>query len=149
MSIQELLEEVARRGSWFGGGSVAALGAAASAALLEKLVGPGAVRRQLRRARQQAVRTIEKDARVFARVIAATRRVNASAFRSALKRATALQVGVLEVARNVQKQGRAVRRSIPPKFQSDVRCALALARAAETSAQGLIRANQAWLQRTR
>jgi formiminotetrahydrofolate cyclodeaminase len=148
MSIQDLLEEIARRGSWVGGGSVAALGAAASAALLEKLVATEAARRPLRRGRRQAVRVIQEDARVFARVIAATRRSNPQAFRTALQRATALQVSVLNVARDVQQKGRAVRRTIPPKFQSDLRCALALARAAETSAQGFIRANRVWLQRT-
>ena len=146
MSIQELLEEVARRGSWFGGGSVAALGAAASAALLEKLVGQGGTRRRLRRIRQHAARLIEQDATLFARVIDATRAGQGRRrFQAALKAATALQLTVWRSAQQVQQIGRAQRRAIAPRFQSDLYCALALAKASAASAKVLIRTNLTWL----
>lgn len=147
MSIQQLLEEIARRGSWFGGGSVAALGAAASAALLEKLVGQGGARRRLRRIRQHAARLIEQDATLFARVIDATRpaRGRGRRFQAALEAATALQLTVWRSAQQVQRIGRAQRRAIAPRFQSDLRCALALAKASAASAKVLIRTNLTWL----
>ena len=149
MSIQELLEEVARRGSWFGGGSVAALGAAASAALLEKLVGEGVAGRRLRRIRRQTGRLIEEDAKAFARVIAATRSPNRGRFRSALHAATRVQETVLRAAGEVQRAGRAARRAIKPRFQSDLRCAMALAKASAESAKALIRTNLTWLNDSR
>ena len=145
MSIQKWLEEVARRGSRVGGGSVAALGAAMAAALLEKLIGHGRSGQRLRRIRCQVTRAIEQDAKVFARVIEATRHADQRTFCSSLKAATALQVSVLQAAREVQRVGRAARRTIRPRFQSDLRCAMALASAAAASAKGLIRTNLTWL----
>ena len=149
MSINELLEEIARRGSWYGGGSVAALGAAVSAALLEKLVGEKVAGRRLRRIRRYATRVIEEDAKAFARVIAATRSPNRRRFRSALNAATCAQETVLRAAGEVQRAGRAARRAIKPRFQSDLRCAMALANASAESAKGFIKTNLTWLNDSR
>lgn len=144
-SLEQFLESVARRGSWVGGGSAAALSGALSAALLEKLLlQPSSVKR-LRTIRRECLRLIDEDALTFARVIEATRAKRADAFANALKRATDVPCRVAEHAAAVQASCRAARRLIKPRFQSDLRCAQALARAAEQSAWALIQTNLAWL----
>ena len=145
MSINKLLEEVARRGSWFGGGSVAALGAAASAALLEKLVHDPRASRRLHQIRTRTIRIIDQDATAFSRVIDATRFPNTRRFRTLLKAATTLQEEVWHAAHEVQRLGRAARRAIKPQLTSDLRCAIALAQAAAQSAEVLITTNLTWL----
>ena len=144
-SLEQFLEQVARRGSWVGGGSVAALGAALSAALLEKLVVRPAAARRLRALRRECVALIERDATTFARVINATRSSNRRAFARSLKIATEAPYRVFANAHLVRAMGRVEQRAIKPQFQSDVRCALALASAAATSAETLVRTNLAWL----
>ena len=144
-SLEQFLDQVARRGSWMGGGSVAALSAALAAALLEKLVHDPGTARRLRRIRQECVRLIRRDAETFARVILATQRKQRQAFARALKAATEVPCRVFEHAQAVQTICRAVQRSVKPRFQSDLRCAMAVALAAAESARTLIFTNVAWL----
>jgi len=144
-SVEQFLEEVARRGSWVGGGSVAALSAALAAALLEKLLTHPQAARRLRRIRHACVRLIERDAVTFARVIKATRLKNHQGFRRALKAAIDVPCQVVEHAQAIRRTARDAARSVKPQFQSDLRCAIALADAAGTSARILIDTNLAWL----
>ena len=144
-SLERFLSQVARRGSWIGGGSVAALGVAASAALLEKLtLDPGQANR-LRTIRRRCTRLVEQDAVVFSKVIAAMRSDRPAQFRQALRHAIDVPCRVMEQAYAVQRFGRRARRAIRPQFQSDVRCALAFAAAAAAAAHGFIQINLAWL----
>ena len=144
-SLEQFLEQVARRGSWVGGGSVAACGAALSAALLEKLVVTPSLARQLRAVRQDCLQLIHRDAQTFARVIQATRTKNRHAFVRALKQATEVPARVVEHAHAIQTAARVAKRSINVRFQSDLRCAMAFAIAAGTSAEALIDTNLSWL----
>ena len=144
-SVDEFLEQVARRGSWVGGGSIAALSAALSAALLEKLVAQPAMARRLKRIRHACVALIPRDAEAFSRVIQATRRGNRTVFCRALKAATDVPWQVFTHAQAVQSACRTAQRAVKPRFQSDLRCALALALAASESARTLIHTNLAWL----
>jgi len=145
MSLEEFLEQVARRGSWSGGGSVAAVSAALSVALLEKLsTRPRAVRR-LRRLRRECLVLVHRDAQTFSRVIEATRAGNRGAFTRSLKQATEVPYRVFAHAQTVAAICRAERRFIKPRFQSDLHCAMAVAGAAGESARALIRTNLAWL----
>ena len=144
-SLEQFLDQVARRGSWIGGGSVAALSAALSAALLEKLVHEPRVSRRLGRIRRECVRLIHRDAETFARVIQATQRKQRQAFARALKAAIEVPCRVFEHAQAVQAACRAAQRLVKPRFQSDLRCAMAMALAAAESARTLIMTNLAWL----
>ncbi len=144
-SLNDFLEQVARRGSWVGGGSVAALAAALAAALLEKLmVHPGTVR-TLRRRRLECVRLIQRDATTFAAVIQATRPHRRQQFQRNLKVATEVPCRVFEHAQAIQTACRLATRTVKPRFQSDLRCAMALALAAGESARTLIETNLVWL----
>lgn len=145
VSIEQFLEQVARRGSWLGGGSVAALSAAMAAALLQKLVIRKASVRRLKRLRRASLLLIDRDARTFAKAIAATRLGNRRRFVAALKQATEVPFCVFANAHQVIAMGLAEKRAIKPQFQSDVRCALAAAWAAAGSAQALILTNLAWM----
>ena len=144
-SVEQFLEDVAQRGSWVGGGSVAALSAALSAALLEKLIYRPQVARRLRTIRRTCIELIERDAQLFARVILATRAHRRQAFARALKTATEVPCRVFEYAQVVQSTCRAAQRSVNPRLQSDLRCAMALAMAARESARTLIQTNVTWL----
>ena len=144
-SLEQFLEQVARRGSWVGGGSVAALSAALAAALLEKLVHGPRTASRLRRVRRECVALIRRDAELFARVVRATRTKNRRAFERSLKAATDVPCRVFERAQAVQAACRAAQRAVKPQFQSDLRCAMALALAAAESARTLIHTNLAWL----
>ena len=144
-SLEQFLEEVARRGSWIGGGSVAALSAALAAALLEKLVHEPRVGRQLRRIRQECVRLIQRDAELFSQVIRATQQKRRQVFARALKAATDIPCRVFEHAQTIQAACRTAQRAVKPRFQSDLRCAMAVALAAGESARTLILTNLAWL----
>ena len=143
--IASFLDELARRGSWVGGGSVAALSASLASALLEKVVVQPAVVGRLRRIRRRCVRLIAQDAETFARVIRASRSRDRAAFRRALKTATEVPCQVFAHAQRLQGVCRAVQRSVKPRFQSDLRCAMAMALAAAESARTLIETNLAWL----
>jgi formiminotetrahydrofolate cyclodeaminase len=139
------LAQVARRGSWVGGGSAAALCAALAAALLEKLVHQLPVIRRLRAVRRECVALIPRDAETFASVIRALRRSNRRAFARALKAATEVPCRVFEHAQTVQRVCRRAQRSVDAKYQSDLRCAMAVALAAGESARTLVHTNLAWL----
>jgi formiminotetrahydrofolate cyclodeaminase len=128
-----------------GGGSVAALCAALSAALLEKLVVQPQAAQQLRRIQRSSLALMPRDARVFSKVIQATRRGGRRNFRRALKTATEVPWQVFAHAQAVQRMCRQAQRSVKPRFQSDLRCALAVALAASESARTLIETNLAWL----
>ena len=144
-SLKQFLEQVARRGSWVGGGSVAAFSAALSAALLEKLIVRPHVVRALRHARRECLELIQRDADTFARVIEATRTKNQRAFRRSLQAAIDVPCRVFEHAQTIQAECRAAQRAVKPRFQSDLRCAMALALAAAEGARTLIETNLAWL----
>ena len=128
-----------------GGGSVAALSAALAAALLEKLVVQPRPAYRLRHVRRASLRLMEQDAVRFARVIAATRSGKRRTFANALKAATDVPCQVFEHAQAIQAACRWAQRSVKPKFQSDLRCAMATALAASESARTLIETNLAWL----
>ena len=63
-----------------------------------------------------------------------------------LKAATEVPYQVLAIACLIRATGKAYQRTIKPRFQSDVRCALALAQAAIESAEHFIKTNLSWLQ---
>lgn len=144
-SIEQFLDEAARRGSWIGGGSLAALSAALSAALLEKLTPAPQAARRLRRIRRTCTALIRRDAETFAKAINATRAKSPRAFHRLLRQATEVQVQVFVSARTIEAACRRASRFITPRLQSDLRCALAFAAAAKASASALIRTNLAWL----
>ena len=88
---------------------------------------------------------MDRDAATFARVVASSRSGDQVRFRRALKNAIKIPMRVIACAQAVRAAGRTAKRSIKPRFQSDLRCAEALANAAATSARALINANLAWL----
>jgi formiminotetrahydrofolate cyclodeaminase len=145
VSLKQLVEQIARRGSWFGGGSVAALSAALAAALLEKLTAPAQDRRRVRAIRQSCLALIERDAIVFSRVIQATRTSRPRLLAQRLKMAIQIPCQVVRHARAIQDACRTAQRWIKPQFRSDLRCAMALAHAADMSGLALIDTNLAWL----
>jgi len=140
-----LLEQVARRGSWMGGGSAAAFSAALAAALLEKLMPNPRRARRLRGVRRDCLRLMRRDADAFARVIQMTRQQSPGAFRRSLKTAIEVPALVCEHAQTIQATCRAAQRSVGPRFQSDLRCAMAIALAAGEAARTLVETNLAWL----
>ena len=145
LAVEQFLEQVAKRGSWVGGGSVAAFTAALAAALLEKLVVKPQLVVQLKRIRRHCLWLLKQDARTFSSVIAATRANNRRGFVQALKAATEVPAQVFEHAQTIQAACRRTQRVVKPRFQSDLRCAMAVALAAAESARTLIHTNLAWL----
>jgi len=144
-SLHQFLDRVAHRGSWVGGGSVAALTAALAAALLEKLLVRPQTVRTLRRTRGHCLRLVHEDAETFARVIQATRTRHQGTFRAALKASTNVQEHVFAHARTIQRLCRLAKRSVKPRLQSDLHCAMVLAKASEEASRTLIQTNRAWL----
>jgi formiminotetrahydrofolate cyclodeaminase len=144
-SLEQVLEQAARRGSWVGGGSMAALSAAAAAALAEKLSLNARLSRQLRTMRRECLRLMRQDAASFARVISATRRPDRQAFRAALQRATDIPCQVAERAGTIQTACRRLQGALTPRLRPDLVCARALAQAAHAAACALIETNLAWL----
>ena len=144
-SITQFLSQLARRGSWMGGGSATALSAAVAAALLQKLVQNRRTSRRLEDIRQECVELVEADAAVFARVIRATRSRRPEVFRRSLKQAIEIPYRVFVHAHTLQAMCRSAQRRIRPQFQSDLRCAQALAHAAAVAARGFMATNLAWL----
>ncbi len=143
--IPSIVDEIARRGSWFGGGSVVALAAALAAALAEKLLPHAGARRRMRRVRERCVRLAVQDARAFARVIQTMRRHNRQAFTRALQAAITAPLQVLMFARRIDAVCRTAQRGVPTRLQSDLRVARLLASAAAGGAKTLVRTNLAWL----
>ncbi len=82
---------------------------------------------------------------VFGRVIQATRHQDRRKFAAALKAATDVPFAVFQHSRRLRAAAAQARRAINPKFQSDLRCALALADAAGKGARVLVLTNVAWL----
>ena len=144
-SLDQILTQVARRGSWFGGGSVSAMSTALAAALLEKLVLQDSVKRRLRRLRKDCLKLAQSDADVFAKVVRAARGEQPSAFRRILKKAIQIPLAVFGHAQTVRKLCELLQGRIRKGFQSDLRCALALALAYGEGARTLILTNLAWL----
>ncbi len=144
-SLEQFLDRLAHRGSWVGGGSVAALSAALACALLQKLVHHASTVRRLRAIRRSCLELMEQDARTFARVIQTTHTRKRAAFTRALKGAIEIPCQIFEHAQTVQAACRREQRSVKPQLQSDLRCAMALAMAARESARTLIETNLAWL----
>ena len=128
-----------------GGGSVAALSAALAAALLQKLTTHSQTAARLRRIRRECLGLIQRDAAAFSRVISATRHEDRRAFRRTLRAAIEIPCRVYEHAQTVNAACRSERRFVKPRFQSDLKCAQALAEAAAQSARALIATNLAWL----
>ncbi|MBI2174896.1 MAG: cyclodeaminase/cyclohydrolase family protein [Candidatus Omnitrophica bacterium] len=145
-TLEYYLDEVARRGSWNGGGSVAASAAALSAALLEKLSVDRRHIQKLRRIRRACLALCWEDGRLFARAIAASaQRHPRSFFLRALARATESPCRVLEYSGELSAIEKQLRRAIRPAFQSDLRCAAALNEACRISACVLIETNLLWM----
>lgn len=144
-TLEQFLEQVARRGSWVGGGSVAAVGAALSAALLEKLVYQPDAARRFRRVRRECLKLVTRDAEAFSAVIRAMHRKDQPAVQRALKQATEIPWQVFQHAQTVRAACRSAARLVKPRFQADLRCAMALAKASAESATILIHTNLDWL----
>lgn len=126
-----------------------ALGAALAAALLEKLIVQPAKSARVRRIRAACLALVDRDAVVFSRVIQATRHQDRRRFAAALKAATDVPFAVFRHAQALQVAAQDARRAINPKFQSDLRCAVALAGAAGEGAKVLVLTNAAWLRDAR
>jgi len=121
------------------------LGAALSAALLEKLLCDARLARRFRRIRQDCLRLSRADAEAFARVIRATRTGNRRAFARSLKAAIEIPCTVFTHARVLEAASRTARRTVSPRCRSDVSCAQAFAQASGEAARGFIETNLAWL----
>ena len=144
-SVLQFLDRTATRGSWYGGGSAAALTAATAAALLEKLASRPALARSIRVLRGRCVAAIDGDAQAFARVIKAYYQQDRGAVKRTLKRAIEVPVSVHHTASRLLALAREVKRSVPSKYQSDLRCVVAMATAARDSAAALVATNLDWL----
>lgn len=144
-SIEQFLAVIAKRGSWFGGGSVAACANALASALLEKLSTSSTSIAALAKIRRESLKLIEQDAQRFAQVIAALRTGNKRLFGKRLRLATEVPYRVFVAAQRIQKMCRRQKSSIRPQFHSDLHCVMALSQASAKSAQALIDTNLAWL----
>lgn len=144
-SVKQFLAVVAKRGSWFGGGSVAACTNALAAALLEKLSTSSASVASLNGIRQESLELIEQDAVRFSQVIAAIRAGNKRLFAKRLRAATEVPFRVFFDAQRIQKMCRLQKSRIRPQFHSDLHCVTALAQASAKAAEALINTNLAWL----
>lgn len=148
-SLDQILSQVARRGSWFGGGSVSAISTALAAALLEKLVLQEAMRQRLRRLRKDCLKLAQRDADAFAQVVCASRDKQPAIFKRMLKQAIQIPLRVFGHAQTVRKLCERLQGRIRKGFQSDLRCAVALALASGEGARTLILTNLAWLDEPR
>ena len=144
-ALERFLDQVADRNAHVGGGSLAALSAAMSAALLEKLPGTSAQSTRLRRIRSECTKLILEDGIAFARVLQADRVRNPQGFSRRLKSAIEIPCRIAQDAHGLVIMGRRARRRVKRPWRSDAQCALALAVAAEASACAMIHANLRWL----
>lgn len=142
--VERFLAQTAAKGSWYGGGSAAALGCALSAALLEKLANRAASIRSARTIRTRCARLIDDDAVTFARVIRASRRTR-QAWARALKAAIDVPVELAQHAAALIRLARTLRRDISPRYRVDLDCAVLLAHASGQAARALVATNLAWL----
>ena len=145
ISLEQFLDQTATRGTWYGGGSAAALACALSASLMEKLSCQASTARASRAIRRQCTALIDADARVFAEVIRASSRGNRAGFQRALKSAIRVPWQVFDASRRLQQLAPKIGRHIRPKYRVDLTCAVAIARASGASAKALINTNLAWL----
>ena len=145
ISLEQFLDQTAKRGSWYGGGSASALTGALAAALLEKLLSRPQDVKPVRALRNRCFDFVERDATAFARVIEAYYQHDYSAAKLALKEAIEVPVRVYAVATRVLTTAKRLSRSIRPQYRSDLRCAMSLASASRTSARAFIVTNLKWL----
>ena len=154
--VDRLLAKIAAKGSWYGGGSAAALCCALAATLIEKLARQPRLAAELGAIRRRGLGLIDHDAETFARVIrslsrpprqvhSAGRGRNRPASRRALKAAIDVPRQVFRDARRLLVLSRTVRRAVSPRYRVDLDCAVAIATAAVASARGLVKTNLAWL----
>ena len=143
-SLQHVLEHTATKGSWYGGGSAAALTCAVSAALVEKLARRRQTIAAARGIRLRCARLMDEDAQAFACVIRALAE-RPRLFPSRLKSAIEIPAQVHDDAHLVLRLVRQTKQTIPPRYHVDLQCAEAIAIAAAQSAQALIKTNLAWL----
>ena len=145
ISVEQFLDQTATRGTWYGGGSAAALACALSAALLEKLATHAPTARTLRTIRRQCTQLIDEDASAFANVIRVMARGDRAGTKRALKGATQVPWRVWAASQRVQVLAQPIRREIRPRFRVDLNCAVAIARASASSAKDLVETNLLWL----
>lgn len=142
-SLEQRLDQLATRGSWYGGGSAAALACALAAALLEKLA--SRANRSLHPIRTRCVQLAEQDALAFARVIRTQARDDRQAAAQALKAAIDVPWQVYDCSQRLLRISRQIRQTLSPRYRSDLQCAQALARASGRAARAFMKANLAWL----
>ena len=144
-SVRPILDSIAKQGSWYGGGSAAALTCALSAALLEKLLSPARDIRRFRVLRQRCATLVDEDARTLSHVIRAYYHGDARAAKRRLKAAIRIPADICLASQELLAQARASAHLIKPRYRVDLRCAMELAKAAGTSARALVETNLSWL----
>jgi len=144
-SVDQFLDQTARRGTWYGGGSAAALSCALAAALLEKLASRSTAARPLRAMRTRCVGLVGQDAAAFSRVIRAKARRNRLAVQRALRAAIEIPAEVYASSQQLLKAASQIKQTIHPSYQVDLTCAVALAKASGQAARALVITNLAWL----
>jgi formiminotetrahydrofolate cyclodeaminase len=143
--LEEFLDQTAKRGSWYGGGSTAACACALAAALLEKLATQPSTARLLRTIRTRGVELIHQDATAFARVIEAQGQQHQPAIHRALKQAIAIPLEVWASSQRLLNVAPRISKTMKPRYRVDLRCAVLLAKAARDAARALVTTNLAWL----
>lgn len=157
LRIRELLDLTASKAPTPGGGSCAALAAALSAALIEKVAGKSRKRfpaaaslyAQARIIRLRVTRAVHADAHAYQRVVTASRRKNRRALLRALRSAAQVPQGVVEDAKALGQLSQRLLAISSPVWRSDVLCAHDLALASERASVGFVRANQRYLKSLR
>ena len=153
MSLRGFLDLTASAQPTPGGGSCAAIAAALSAALIEKVACKAQKRHhraaslvtQARAVRLRVTRAVHADAQAYLRVVMTSRRKDRRAMRRALEAAMAVPQGVAHDARMLGRLSQRLLALSSPVWRSDVECAHDLALASERSARGFVRANQEYL----
>jgi len=112
---------------------------------LEKLAGQPRLTAELRAIRQRGLALVDRDAATFSRVIRSINRRDQRAWTRALKASIDIPRQVFRDSQRLLVLSRAVRRTINPRYRVDLRCAVAIAKAAGTSARALVITNLAWL----
>jgi formiminotetrahydrofolate cyclodeaminase len=102
-------------------------------------------RGRLRAIRRACTGFIDKDARQFARVVAAMRAGSRLRVVRELRGAIEIPCRVCEEAQGLEAASVEVERQVSPRWRADVKCAGALARAAAEATRALVEANLAWL----
>jgi formiminotetrahydrofolate cyclodeaminase len=143
--LERFLDQTAKRGTWYGGGSAAALACALAAALLEKLANRSPATTTIRAIRHRCASLIDQDARAFARVIQAQARHDRRAAHRALKAAIEIPGEVYTSSQRLLSAALHIRKAISPSYQVDLRCAEAFARASREAARVLVLTNLKWL----